>query len=409
MAAVMSSFIKKAFKVSSSVNSLLFRKHLLLTNATFSMAMGVAGDLVQQHYEILTDREDSWKPVDFIGTAGLPLGVLTIIGNLLESSRFFTNMASTSKTSLKTTAYLKTIIGNSVGEIFPLTSGEITIGRNRQSAQICIRDPNVSRSHCVLKYSENGWFIKDLESVNGTFLDGKMLETQKFYPLKDGAGIYLGPPGEAPSAFIFLTKMPNEQFHEANVKSCSQKSRRRNTHTFVSNKNGNKSMKRPSDSESSNVNGGFSQRKRKAAASSSSATPTVQGRDILDEIEDVDNLSDCSISSLDSLRTRLRKMSARKKNNRNTRKRGIRNAASSSASPHLKPLSNASLASQPSTSATPVEMLESKTHKSQEPSISKEFALLNTIFNESESSTLKGRNKYEKKAQPDKENSLKTN
>ncbi|CAL1268388.1 unnamed protein product [Larinioides sclopetarius] len=43
------------------------------------MAMGVAGDLVQQHYEILTDREDSWKPVRtaHMGAAGLTTGVLT--------------------------------------------------------------------------------------------------------------------------------------------------------------------------------------------------------------------------------------------------------------------------------------------------------------------------------------------
>ncbi|GFQ81677.1 mpv17-like protein 2 [Trichonephila clavata] len=79
MATVLNTFIKKAFKKSASVGNHLFRKHLLLTNATFSMAMGVAGDLVQQHYEILTDREDSWKPVrtSHMGAAGLTTGVLS--------------------------------------------------------------------------------------------------------------------------------------------------------------------------------------------------------------------------------------------------------------------------------------------------------------------------------------------
>ncbi|GIX86628.1 mpv17-like protein 2 [Caerostris extrusa] len=79
MATVMNSLIRQTFQKSTSIISHLFSKHLLLTNATFSMAMGVAGDLVQQHYEILRDEQDVWKPIrtTHMGAAGLTTGVLS--------------------------------------------------------------------------------------------------------------------------------------------------------------------------------------------------------------------------------------------------------------------------------------------------------------------------------------------
>ncbi|KFM71093.1 Mpv17-like protein 2, partial [Stegodyphus mimosarum] len=79
MATIVNSCMKRIFKKSSAISNHLFRKHLLLTNATFSMAMGIAGDLVQQHYEILIGREDNWKPVRtaHMSAAGLTTGVLS--------------------------------------------------------------------------------------------------------------------------------------------------------------------------------------------------------------------------------------------------------------------------------------------------------------------------------------------
>ncbi|XP_054714034.1 mpv17-like protein 2 [Uloborus diversus] len=79
MATMMNVYLKKVFQKTVLINNHLFKKHLLLTNATFSMAMGIAGDLVQQHYEILTKGEDKWKPVRtfHMSAAGLTTGVLS--------------------------------------------------------------------------------------------------------------------------------------------------------------------------------------------------------------------------------------------------------------------------------------------------------------------------------------------
>lgn len=75
----MNFYVKRAFQVTASISNRLLKKHLLLTNAAFSTVMGVAGDLVQQHYEILTDKEDHWKPVRTIhmGAAGLTTGIVS--------------------------------------------------------------------------------------------------------------------------------------------------------------------------------------------------------------------------------------------------------------------------------------------------------------------------------------------
>lgn len=78
-AAVLNSCFKRVFLKTASMSSFLFRKHLLVTNATFSMAMGIAGDLVQQHYEILTGQENKWNCIRtfHMASAGLSTGVLS--------------------------------------------------------------------------------------------------------------------------------------------------------------------------------------------------------------------------------------------------------------------------------------------------------------------------------------------
>ncbi|CAL1268383.1 unnamed protein product [Larinioides sclopetarius] len=253
------------------------------------------------------------------------------------------SMASTSKTSNEVTGYLKRIIGHPLDELFPLTSDkEVIIGRHKQAVQIWIQDVNISRTHCVLKHRQNGWFIKDLKS--------------------------------------------NEDSCEINMNSCNQRNRGQSTHlpSLVSYKN----IKRPSDPKDSGTNEDSSPRK-KISASSSSPTTTTSSRvqDFFEEIDDNVNLSDCSISSLDSLKTRVRKLSAKKNLSRNSRNKDTMKVASTSASPQLRPSSNVNLESKPSTSGMPAEIWDRKRNKVKKPTISKEFALLNTLFNESESST----------------------
>ena len=77
----------------------------------------------------------------------------------------------------------------------PLSEGELTIGREASNG-IAVVDPSVSRQHCLLS-GENGRFlVRDLDSRNGTLVNGTAVEEQG---LQHGDEIAAGD-----SSFLFL-------------------------------------------------------------------------------------------------------------------------------------------------------------------------------------------------------------
>jgi pSer/pThr/pTyr-binding forkhead associated (FHA) protein len=67
---------------------------------------------------------------------------------------------------------LKMLRGPEPGKVIELEEDEIRIGRGRRS-QIVIQDNEVSRSHCRLIRVLDDYEIHDLNSTNGTFVDGQ--------------------------------------------------------------------------------------------------------------------------------------------------------------------------------------------------------------------------------------------
>lgn len=63
--------------------------------------------------------------------------------------------------------------GPKTGEVFDLKTQTIMLGRD-SSADITINDPEVSRNHCRL-ILDRSYYIHDLGSTNGTFVDGRRL------------------------------------------------------------------------------------------------------------------------------------------------------------------------------------------------------------------------------------------
>ena len=70
-----------------------------------------------------------------------------------------------------------------------ITSASVTIGRAAPS-DLCIDHPSVSRQHISLRLSSNGAFVSDLNSTNGTKVDGKKLSRE--VEIQSGTVISLG-------------------------------------------------------------------------------------------------------------------------------------------------------------------------------------------------------------------------
>ncbi len=78
--------------------------------------------------------------------------------------------------------------GGRAGEVFPLAEGETTIGRSPDCG-IFLDDVTVSRRHAVLAERDGRFWIDDLGSLNGTFLNRRRIESA---PLDDGDELQIG-------------------------------------------------------------------------------------------------------------------------------------------------------------------------------------------------------------------------
>lgn len=80
------------------------------------------------------------------------------------------------------------IKGPNIGDKFLINKSKLTIGRNPES-EIFLDDITVSRKHAVLKKSGNDFLIKDLGSLNGSYVNGEIADNAV---LKNGDRIQIG-------------------------------------------------------------------------------------------------------------------------------------------------------------------------------------------------------------------------
>ena len=97
---------------------------------------------------------------------------------------------------------LLVIAGPLKDSTFALPSGEIHIGRD-PSNLLSISDPSLSRRHCALSRDTDGYRIRDLDSRNGTSVNGVAIKEAR---LRDGDQISVGD-----SVFVLLLHEDEEQ------------------------------------------------------------------------------------------------------------------------------------------------------------------------------------------------------
>ncbi|OIH95574.1 FHA domain-containing protein [Curtobacterium sp. MCBA15_001] len=87
---------------------------------------------------------------------------------LIEQGR----SSGTQQTATDVATRLVITEGAREGMEMPLGRGPITIGRSSES-NVVIRDDYTSTHHARLELQSSGWVVVDLESTNGTFVDGQ--------------------------------------------------------------------------------------------------------------------------------------------------------------------------------------------------------------------------------------------
>ncbi|MDH7487269.1 MAG: FHA domain-containing protein [Anaerolineae bacterium] len=76
-----------------------------------------------------------------------------------------------------------------LGEVFSLTAPTFTLGR-APDCDLIIADRRVSRRHAEIYRQEEGFILRDLDSTNGTWLNGQRLSAPAL--LQDGDIIAIG-------------------------------------------------------------------------------------------------------------------------------------------------------------------------------------------------------------------------
>jgi DNA-binding NtrC family response regulator len=101
-------------------------------------------------------------------------------------------------------AQLVGIDGPLKGQVFAIKAPDLTIGRGAGNRLAITNDPFVSRDHCVIRESNGEYLLEDLDSQNGTFVNGIPVRRRT---LSHGDHVQAGG-----SVFLFLT--PAGDFEE---------------------------------------------------------------------------------------------------------------------------------------------------------------------------------------------------
>jgi two-component system cell cycle response regulator len=102
---------------------------------------------------------------------------------------FETGAVSSGGTQLEREPILTVLAGPQMGLSRMVDRSELVLGRG-EGCDLLLADQGLSRRHCRLLREAERVYIEDLESSNGTFVDGEVVRGRRLLP--DGARIHLG-------------------------------------------------------------------------------------------------------------------------------------------------------------------------------------------------------------------------
>lgn len=78
--------------------------------------------------------------------------------------------------------------GPGEGSEFLLSGDSVVAGRSRES-DLFLDDVTVSRSHAIFERNPDGWFVRDCDSLNGTYVNRHRVDTHQ---LRQGDEVQIG-------------------------------------------------------------------------------------------------------------------------------------------------------------------------------------------------------------------------
>ena len=100
-----------------------------------------------------------------------------------------TDVEELQKTSSQRRACLTCLTGTLSGQLFRVTKGHLTIGRSPH-VELRLDDDGISRNHARIRSETNRAWIEDMESRNGTFVNGERITNP--VELKEGDKVQVG-------------------------------------------------------------------------------------------------------------------------------------------------------------------------------------------------------------------------
>jgi len=79
-----------------------------------------------------------------------------------------------------------------VFDIDLVTNQSRTVGRDQRASTVLGGDVKLSGIHCELLWNGKNLFVQDLNSTNGTFINGVPIKGKSWMPLEDGATVRIG-------------------------------------------------------------------------------------------------------------------------------------------------------------------------------------------------------------------------
>lgn len=159
-------------------------------NGTLINGARVAGTYLLGHGDVLLLDQEELR-FELLGAAPPPPSEAAAPTAILDMSRIRRELASGTVRDAPPTlaASLEIVRGPFAGASFPIARPVCSIGRGPQN-DVRVRDDSMSTNHATLLRKGAAWFVVDLRSANGTFVDGLRIAGEREVP--SGSRLKLG-------------------------------------------------------------------------------------------------------------------------------------------------------------------------------------------------------------------------